>query len=269
MIKLTALLPRHPSMTHDEFVAYHKDGHAPLLFADPLVRRLVRRYEQGHAVSAQIGGMPQPPVFFDGIAELWFAEVADVEAFYTDDHYFAVIQPDESRFIDLPNAQVLLTKVNPVFGEDAGESDAVEALKRFYAAAEAFVVSGAQDFSIIAETLHEDVVMRQATSLPYGGEWKGHEGVEAWMQAVNGVWSKLEHRDVRIFDAGDDMVSRGRARSSACARRARRSSSRSFTRSRSRTASSSPPSPSTGTPPLCLKSCPTPRSPSAMRRATP
>lgn len=206
MIKLTALLPRHPSMTHDEFVAYHKDVHAPLLLGDPLVRRLVRRYEQGHTTPAQIPGMPQPPAFFDGTAELWFDDIADVEALYTDEHYLAAIQPDEARFIDIPNAQVLLTRVNPVFGADGGDSDAVQALKRFYAAEEAFVVSGAQDFSIIAETLHEDVVMRQASSLPYGGEWTGHDGVEAWMHAVNSVWSKLEHRDVRIFDGGQDTV---------------------------------------------------------------
>jgi ketosteroid isomerase-like protein len=86
------------------------------------------------------------------------------------------------------------------------DSEAVEALKRFYAAEEAYVVSGGQDFTVIAETLHEDVVMRQAASLPYGGEWRGRDGIEAWMQAVSAVWSKLEHFDVRIFDAGDDTV---------------------------------------------------------------
>jgi hypothetical protein len=29
MIKFTALLPRHPSMTHEEFVRYHRGVHAP------------------------------------------------------------------------------------------------------------------------------------------------------------------------------------------------------------------------------------------------
>jgi uncharacterized protein len=86
------------------------------------------------------------------------------------------------------------------------DSDAVKALKRFYAAEEAYVVSGAKDFSVIAETLHEDVVMHQAASLPYGGDWKGRDGIAAWMKAMNSVWSKLEHRDVRIFDAGQDTV---------------------------------------------------------------
>jgi len=86
------------------------------------------------------------------------------------------------------------------------ESEALKALRRFYAAEEEYVASGAKDFSVIAETLHEDVVMHQAASLPYGGDWKKREGFEAWIKAMNGVWSKLEHRDVHIFDAGDDTV---------------------------------------------------------------
>jgi ketosteroid isomerase-like protein len=93
------------------------------------------------------------------------------------------------------------------------DSEAIKALRRFYAAEEQYVVSGAKDFSIIAKTLHEDVVMHQAASLPYGGDWKGHRGFEAWMKAMSGVWSKLEHLDVRIFDAGDDTVfTRARAK---------------------------------------------------------
>jgi ketosteroid isomerase-like protein len=211
MIKLTALLPRHPSMTHDEFVAYHKDVHAPLLRSDPLVRRLVRRCEQCHPTPAQIPRMPQPPV--DGIAELWFDDLAAAEAFYADEHYVAVIQRDEARFIDLAGARVMLTTVNPVFdASQADDGEAVAALKRFYAAEEEYVVSGAEDFSVIAETLHDDVVMHQAPSLPYGGEWRGREGVAAWMDAVSSTWSKVEHRDVRIFaGAQDTAFTRARA----------------------------------------------------------
>jgi len=115
VIKLTALLPRHPSMSHAEFVAYHKEVHAPLLLSDPFARRLVRRYEQCHSLPAQIPGLPQPPQPFDGIAELLFDDIAAVESFYTDPHYFEVIQPDEARFIDVARAQVLLCTVNPVF----------------------------------------------------------------------------------------------------------------------------------------------------------
>ena len=57
MIKFTALLPRHPSMTHEEFVRYHKDVHAPLLISDPVIRKYVRRYEQCHT-GPEIAGLP-------------------------------------------------------------------------------------------------------------------------------------------------------------------------------------------------------------------
>jgi ketosteroid isomerase-like protein len=86
------------------------------------------------------------------------------------------------------------------------DSEAIQALKRFYAAEEHYVISGAKDFSIIAETLHPEVVMHQAAALPYGGDWRGHDGFEAWMKAMTSMWSKLEHHDVRIFDAGQDTV---------------------------------------------------------------
>jgi len=90
--------------------------------------------------------------------------------------------------------------------EKVPKSDALAALERFYSAEEEYVRSDDKDFAVIADTLHEDVVMKQASSLPYGGEWKGHKGFEAWMQAMNSVWSKLEHFDVQVFDAGQDTI---------------------------------------------------------------
>ena len=52
MIKFTILLRRKPPMTHDEFVAYHRDKHAPLFSALPAVRQHVRRYVQCHAAAS-------------------------------------------------------------------------------------------------------------------------------------------------------------------------------------------------------------------------
>ena len=43
MIKFTIPLRRKPSMTYDEFVAYHRERHAPLFCALPAVRRRVVR----------------------------------------------------------------------------------------------------------------------------------------------------------------------------------------------------------------------------------
>ena len=40
MLKFTILLRRKPSLTHDEFVAYHRERHAPLFCALPAIREL-------------------------------------------------------------------------------------------------------------------------------------------------------------------------------------------------------------------------------------
>lgn len=84
-------------MTREEFVSYHRDVHAALLRQDELTRSLVKRYEQAHNIGAKIPGIDLPDHHFDGVAELWFD---DLVTYYTDDHYFKVIQPDEMRFID-------------------------------------------------------------------------------------------------------------------------------------------------------------------------
>ena len=44
MIKFTILLRRREGTSHDEFVAYHRDQHAPLFMSMPVVQQHVRRY---------------------------------------------------------------------------------------------------------------------------------------------------------------------------------------------------------------------------------
>ena len=107
MIKFTILLRRNPSMTHEAFVAHHRDRHAPLFIALPEVRRHVRRYVQCHTVPASIPGLP--PVTFDGITELWFDDMAALEAVFTSANYMETIRPDEARFLDLHGCEFVLS----------------------------------------------------------------------------------------------------------------------------------------------------------------
>ena len=107
MIKFTILLRRKPSMTHDEFVAYHRERHAPLFCALPAVRQHVRRYVQCHTVPVSIPGLP--PVAFDGITELWFDDVAGLEAVFTSEPYMETIRPDEAQFLDLHACEFVLS----------------------------------------------------------------------------------------------------------------------------------------------------------------
>ncbi|TVT01685.1 EthD family reductase, partial [Amycolatopsis bartoniae] len=48
MIKFVYLVDRVPGMTFEEFVAYHREHHAPLFTSIPEARRYVRRYTVSH-----------------------------------------------------------------------------------------------------------------------------------------------------------------------------------------------------------------------------
>ena len=107
MLKFTILLRRSPTLTHDEFVAHHRERHAPLFRALPAVREHVRRYVQCHAVAAELPGLP--PARFDGITELWFDDAAGLEAVFGCEEYLRTIRPDEACFLDLHGCEFVLS----------------------------------------------------------------------------------------------------------------------------------------------------------------
>ena len=57
-----------------------------------------------------------------------------------------------------------------------------------------------------AATLHPQIVMIQADSLPSGGQWHGREGFERWMRAFGEAWSSASATDVRFFEHDDTVV---------------------------------------------------------------
>jgi len=91
-------------------------------------------------------------------------------------------------------------------GTSAHTSSGVEALQRFYRAEAEYVRTGGEDFGPVAATLHPHIVMIQADSLPYGGQWHGREGFERWMQAFSQAWSSASTTDVRFFEHDDTVV---------------------------------------------------------------
>ena len=107
MLKFTILLRRSPSLSHDEFVTYHRERHAPLFCALPAVREHVRRYVQCHTVAADLPGLP--PARFDGITELWFDDAAGLGAVFGSEEYMRTIRPDEARFLDLHGCEFVLS----------------------------------------------------------------------------------------------------------------------------------------------------------------
>ena len=76
MIKSIGLLTRKDGLTHEEFVAHWVKVHAPLAHAVPGVRR----YVQSHIVAERTRpDIPTTDVEIDGIAELWYDDLAAME----------------------------------------------------------------------------------------------------------------------------------------------------------------------------------------------
>ncbi len=112
MIKFTILLRRNPPLSHDAFVAYHRERHAPLFRDLPEVRQHVRRYVQCHTIAASLPGLP--PSSFDGITELWFDDAAGLAAVFTAPDYMRSIRPDEAKFLDPERCEFVLSQETPV-----------------------------------------------------------------------------------------------------------------------------------------------------------
>ena len=85
-------------------------------------------------------------------------------------------------------------------------SNGIEALERFYQAESEYVQTGGKDFGPVAATLHPQIVMIQADSLPFGGQWHGRDGFETWMQAFGEAWSSVSATDLRFFEQDDTVV---------------------------------------------------------------
>ncbi|GAA5155226.1 MULTISPECIES: EthD domain-containing protein [Amycolatopsis] len=105
MIKFVYLVNRVPGMTPEEFVAYHREHHAPLFTSIPETRQYVRRYTVSHPVPAP--GYPSPA--YDGVTEIWFDSWADHDAFFSSANYRERVHPDEGKFIDLDSVRTVVT----------------------------------------------------------------------------------------------------------------------------------------------------------------
>ena len=51
---------------------------------------------------------------------------------------------------------------------------------------------GTASFDTLAPFFAADVVLHQAESLPYGGIWRGHDGMERFFAAMSQAWEEFE-----------------------------------------------------------------------------
>ena len=106
MVKLISLLKRKPGTTHEEFLAYWRDIHGPLI-AGSSAAQYVSRYEQ-HPTAWPAPGSRQPEPEYDGVTIQWFEST---EAFYghMSESDFGDMIADTKKFLDTTNIVWTLT----------------------------------------------------------------------------------------------------------------------------------------------------------------
>lgn len=83
----------------------------------------------------------------------------------------------------------------------------VETIKKLFSAIEA------RDLETYLAVSHPDVVIREPSSLPYGGDYRGLEGVErhavGWLRTWGNLQSEAERKlNATFHDVGDAVIAR-------------------------------------------------------------
>jgi hypothetical protein len=111
-VKFMSLLRRKRNLSPAAFSEAWSGRHAALVRSVEEVWRLFRGYRQNHVIPGtcrQLDGlkMARP---YDGIVEIWFDSLTDLERTMMSERYRAVIRPDEETFVDLPNTRMFSTE---------------------------------------------------------------------------------------------------------------------------------------------------------------
>ncbi|WP_309111257.1 nuclear transport factor 2 family protein [Saccharothrix sp.] len=72
---------------------------------------------------------------------------------------------------------------------------ALEVLEGMYAAEVDYLAAGGPgqaSFAPLAPFFAPDVVLHQAESLPYGGVWRGHDGMERFFLRMSRTWERFD-----------------------------------------------------------------------------
>ncbi len=111
MVKVSIFLTRRSDLTHDEFIRYWRDEHAPFLLGLAEFHKYVRRYSQQHP-QATPEGLPIAP--YGGLAELWFDDVGAAWEAFSHETYATVVVADEERFLDRAKTVMMVTNESQI-----------------------------------------------------------------------------------------------------------------------------------------------------------
>ena len=111
MVKLIVCVKRRPDMDVEEVHQYSRTSHGELIKSVPGPRKYVRKYIQSNTVQQAYERNEAP---FDGVAELWFDDMAAVDGFFADPDYITKVRLDERKFTDHTNLAWFVTKEEPI-----------------------------------------------------------------------------------------------------------------------------------------------------------
>jgi len=88
-------------------------------------------------------------------------------------------------------------------------TDTSTLLTEMYAAEVEYLAAGGPgeaSFELLAPYFAPDVVLHQADALPYGGTWRGHDGMERFFLAMSRAWETFDMVDQRFLAADGPAV---------------------------------------------------------------
>ncbi|WP_378737111.1 nuclear transport factor 2 family protein [Nocardia brasiliensis] len=97
-------------------------------------------------------------------------------------------------------------------------TDPMTVLTAMYAAEAEYLAAGGPggaSFELLAPFFAPDVVLHQAAGLPYGGTWRGHEGMEQFFRAMAQTWAFFELLEQEFLVTGETTVVHTRVRARA------------------------------------------------------
>lgn len=86
---------------------------------------------------------------------------------------------------------------------------AMSVLKGMYAAETEYLAAGgpgSASFALLAPFFASDVVLHQAEALPYGGVWRGHDGLEQFFLAMSRTWDVFELTEQEFLSDTSPLV---------------------------------------------------------------
>ena len=207
MVKVFALIPRRPDVTEHFFHEHWAGPHAEL------AKRIttLRRYVQSHRIATEVVGLPD--AIYEGIAEVWFDDVATAAGMGEDPDYAEHAHLDEPNFIDVDRLgfviadEVFVRAGGPVAQEDGGAKLMLLLARPQDSEPAAFASALREAAASVAQAVPDAERVTVATAVPVmyadGAEPPFDGIIELWFadaEALRSAWTSAGDVVISVLD---------------------------------------------------------------------